>query len=110
MNRNSRRLDKLTDWALERQWTRSICADREVTSDPEWERVMFELAALADAVTEPPPVTFKINPRVVKLYSRKLGIAPNEYRFEVWKQSRVLATPAGRRLYLELQTIEARYA
>lgn len=71
---------------------------------------MVELNALADAVHEPPPQTFRLHPRLVLLYSRKLGITPGEYRVELWRQHAVMASPTGRRLYRELEAIEARYA
>jgi len=109
VNRYGRRLDAVTDWVLERQWARRIAAPDQAASDPEWARIMDELNTLADAVREPPPATFILHPRQVLLYSRKLGVSPDDYRNAMWKQTAVLTTPAGRKLYRQLEAIDARY-
>jgi hypothetical protein len=110
MNRNARRLDRLIDWTLDRQWTQRVSLDRPAVADPDWQRIASELNTLADAITDEPPATFKLHPRLALLYSRKLGMTPDAYRREVWQQHAAMQTPAGRRLYRELQAIEARYA
>jgi len=107
MKRYERRLDKLTDWVLERQWTYHAITPHAVANDPEWLQLMDELVALFEDVPQPPPVTFTVNPRMVRLYAAKLRIPPDAYRQDLWEQSVVSATVAGRRLWQRIQERQA---
>lgn len=109
MNRNARRLDRLTDWAIERQWTRHDEQSNSVHDDEDWQRLAAEYIDLAHSINEPPPITFKVHPRLVLFYCRKVGVTPDQCRDTLWRDMAVRATPAGRRLWRELQSIEARY-
>lgn len=112
MNRNTRRLDRLEGWGIERMWAHIELQTRRagaVQQDEEWQRLVDALNTLCDAVPQPPPATYRLHPRAVLFQARKHGITPDEYRQGLWAQQVVAGTPAGRELYRQLQAIEARY-
>lgn len=98
MNRYERRLTRLTDWAIDRSWSQTMAQHHERSKDAEWSRIAEALGSLADRVTDPAPVTFRVDPTMAANYARKAGVSPAEFRDEWWRHWRLLETPEGQRL------------